>query len=81
MLNRFATLAAVGMLVPLGTAPFAFAEPATEPAPPAPQSRPTVPSHRPRRGLQYSRRLDDDDSRVRGIHGSGGAVDHRAVLT
>ena len=38
MLNRFATLAAVGMLVPLGTAPLAFAEPATEPAPPAPVS-------------------------------------------
>ncbi len=46
MLNRFATLAAVGMLVPLGTAPLAFAEPAAEPAPrPPSQSRRTGPSH------------------------------------
>ena len=50
MLNRFATLAAVGMMVPLGTAPLAFAEPAAEPAPPAPVSEPPygpVPSAAP----------------------------------
>src|ERR1700754_1792471 len=50
MFNRFATLAAVGMLVPLGAPPLALAEPDAAPAPPAPVSEPPngpVPSAAP----------------------------------
>jgi hypothetical protein len=50
MSNRFATLAAVCVLVPFGSAPLALAEPAADPAPPPPVSEPPngpVPSAAP----------------------------------